>query len=235
MGRAGQTSGSSDAGGQTRKEGRDRLAAPRKRMIDLLRRRGIASEAVLSAMQAVPREAFVPGHPPRRAYEDGPLPIEQGQTVSQPYIVALMIEAAGVVAGARVLEVGTGSGYSAAVMAHVDARVISVERHAVLAGQARERLRRMGYDVAVETGDGTLGRSDEAPFDCIVVAAGGPKVPEALRLQLAVGGRLVMPVGSDTRRQSLLRLTRQDEETFDQENLGAVAFVPLVGHDGWPS
>ncbi len=196
--------------------------------------RGIADARVLAAMRAVRREAFVPDDLRGRAYDDGALPLGEGQTISQPYIVALMAEAATIAAGDRVLEVGTGSGYGAAVLAHLAAEVHSVERLAPLAADARERLRRQGCDnVRVHVGDGTRGWPPAAPFDAIVVTAGGPRVPAALRRQLAVGGRLVIPIGAARTMQTLLRITRIAEADFAEADLGPVAFVPLVGENGW--
>lgn len=207
----------------------------RREMAALLKRRGIESEAVLAAMGKVARERFVPERLRKMAYEDGALPIEQGQTISQPYVVALMIEAAGVAADHRVLEIGTGSGYSAAVMAEMGASVFTIERHAGLAETARGRLADSGYEtVSLRTGDGTLGWPEAAPFDAIIVTAGGPSVPESLREQLAVGGILVMPVGSMARYQMLMRIERLADDKYGEENLGAVAFVPLIGVKGWP-
>jgi len=197
--------------------------------------RGIRAEAVLRAMRAVPREAFVaPGYE-HCAYDDRALPIARGQTISQPYIVALMVEAAEVGPGDRVLEVGAGSGYAAAVLSCIAAQVVAVERDAVLAAAARERLAALGCrNVDVVIGDGTLGRSEGGRFDAILVAAAGPSVPPALRAQLARGGRLVMPVGARGC-QSLVRLKRLgDGDEFERQDLCLVAFVPLVGAQGWP-
>jgi protein-L-isoaspartate(D-aspartate) O-methyltransferase len=166
-------------------------------------------------------------------YEDSPLPIESGQTISQPYIVAVMTEALALQPGDRVLEIGTGSGYAAAVLATIAKHVYTIERHAELAELARERLARMGHaNAEVRCGDGTLGWSEYAPFDAIVVAAGGPDLPRALLDQLAIGGRLVMPVGSG-RGQELVRVIRVGETEYRREDLGAVQFVPLIGEQGW--
>jgi protein-L-isoaspartate(D-aspartate) O-methyltransferase len=197
--------------------------------------RGVKDEAVLEAMQRIPREAFVaPGYEDE-AYDDRALPIGEGQTISQPYVVALMIEAAGLKPGDRVLEVGAGSGYAAAVMSRIAGHVYAIERHASLAETATARLARMGYgNIDMRTGDGTKGWSEEAPFDAILVSAGGPAVPEALKSQLQVGGRLVIPVGSGTGPQHLVKITRASEDTFAEEDLGKVMFVPLVGEGGWP-
>lgn len=196
--------------------------------------RGIGDEAVLRAMRTVPREAFVPGWLHEFAYEDSPLPIEEGQTISQPYIVALMIEAAGVGPADRVLEVGCGSGYASAVLSRVARKVYAIEWHRSLADLARQRIRSLGYDnVVVVQGDGSRGWADEAPFDVIIVSAGGPDVPHSLLEQLAIGGRLVIPVGAEPRTQTLLRVTRKGEHDYERESLGRVQFVPLVGSEGW--
>ena len=196
--------------------------------------RGISSKAVLDAMGTVRREGFVPSYLGEFAYDDTPLPIEEEQTISQPYIVAFMVEALGLQEGDRVLEIGTGSGYAAAVLAEIAAHVYTIERHPGLAETARERLAAEGCsNVSVRCGDGTLGWPEEAPFDAIIVAAGGPKVPDSLRDQLRVGGRLVIPVGSTVGLQTLLRVTRSGERDFREEDLGGVRFVPLVGEEGW--
>lgn len=211
------------------------FAALRESMIERqIRGRGIARRAVLEAFRQVPREAFVPEHLRQAAYEDGPLPIGEAQTISQPYIVALMIDAAGVSPGDRVLEVGAGSGYAAALLGHIAGEVVAVERHARLARAAAERLDRLGCGkVSIVCGDGTLGMPERAPFDAILVAASGETVPAPLKRQLAIGGRLVMPVGSETV-QSLLRIIREAEEQWDERELGGVRFVPLVGaHGRW--
>ena len=196
--------------------------------------RGIRSRRVLDAMRTVRREGYVPSYLGEFAYQDAPLPIEEEQTISQPYIVGFMLQALELAPGARVLEIGTGSGYAAAVLAEIASEVFTIEHHAGLARSARERLKRDGYrNVHVRHGDGTLGWPEAAPFDAIVVAAGGPKVPEALRRQLKVGGRLVIPVGEDVGLQRLLRVTRRAPEEFVEEELAEVRFVPLVGREGW--
>ena len=195
--------------------------------------RGVRDPALLAAIRAVPREAFVASDMAEFAYDDTPLPIEAGQTISQPYIVALMIEAAGIRGGDRVLEVGAGSGYAAAVIEAMGAHVVAVERHADLAGLARERLARLGQGGAeVHVGDGTRGWPPGAPYDAILVAAAGSSVPEPLKDQLAPYGRLVMPVG-DEAAQTLVRL-RRTTAGFEREELGDVRFVPLIGEHGLP-
>jgi len=197
--------------------------------------RGVRDPAVLAAMRQVPREEFVGPELRRRAYDDSPLPIDDGQTISQPYIVALMLAAATIGPHDRVLEIGAGSGYASAVASLLGAHVVAIERHAGLAASAAERLARLGFaKVEVHHADGSGGWPASAPFDAILVAASGPLVPAALRDQLAPGGRLVMPVGSSTWSQRLVRVTRRGEDTFDEEDLGGVVFVPLVGEHGWP-
>ncbi len=201
-----------------------------------IRARGIENEAVLEAMREVPREAFLPQEQAGNAYLDRPLPIGEGQTISQPYIVALMAELAELEDRDRVLEVGTGSGYAAAVFSRVADGVFTVERHGSLAREAEERLEALGYDnVAVAVRDGTLGWPEHAPYDAIIVAAGSPgRVPPALTDQLAPGGRLVIPRGASQAAQELVRIRKsEDGERLDEEHLGAVRFVPLVGSDGW--
>lgn len=214
---------------------RDDFCLARERMLERhLRARDIRDSRVLAAMQQVPREAFVEPGMEGRAYEDAPLPIGEGQTISQPYMVALMAQAAAIGAGDRVLEVGTGSGYAAAVLAELAARVDSVERHPSLAATASRRLAGLGYQhLHVHVGDGSRGWAEGAPFDAIVVAAAAPAVPPALRDQLAIGGRLVIPLGDDGGVQRLCRLTRRAVDKFDIDDLGGVVFVPLVGEQGW--
>lgn len=207
----------------------------RDRMVDVqLARRGIRDVRVLDAMRRVAREQFLEAGFEEFAYEDSALPIASGQTISQPYIVAAMTEAAELKPDDKVLEVGTGSGYAAAVASRLAKIVHTIERHSPLARRATERLATLGYrNCIVHTGDGTRGLPDEAPFDAILVAAGGPSVPEALKRQLAVGGRLVIPVGTFEDEQSLLRVTRRTATKYDEETIGAVRFVPLIGEQGW--
>lgn len=207
----------------------------RERMVEVqIAGRGVRDARVLDAMRRVPREAFVAPGFEDFAYEDGPLPIGEGQTISQPYVVALMIEAAEVSPGDRVLEVGAGSGYAAAVMSRIADRVHAVERRRALAVAAERRFRTLGYDnIDLRVGDGTIGLADAAPFDAILVAAGGPEPPPALKEQLAIGGRLLIPVGVEERSQRLRKLARRTETEFDEEDLGEVRFVPLIGEQGW--
>jgi protein-L-isoaspartate(D-aspartate) O-methyltransferase len=211
------------------------FAAARERMVrEQIEGRGIRDTAILDAFRAVPRELFVPEEVREFAYEDGPLPIEAGQTVSQPYIVALMISAAGVAPGGRVLEIGAGSGYAAAVMSRIAGEVIALERHAELAALARARMERLGFgNVRILEGDGTGGLPAEAPFEAILCAASGSHVPDALRRQLSAGGLLVMPLGAPDAVQKLVKVTRRGDELFEQEDLGPVRFVPLIGAHGW--
>jgi protein-L-isoaspartate(D-aspartate) O-methyltransferase len=211
------------------------LDAARRWMVEeQLAARGIRDPLVLAAMGKVPRERFVAHEQAARAYEDTPLPIGEGQTISQPYIVGLMTEALGLGPGDRVLEIGTGSGYSAAVLAEIAAEVYSVERLASLAERAQQHLAALGYaNVHIRVGDGTLGWPEHAPYDAIVATAGGPRVPPALLDQLAIGGRLVIPVGSSPHEQSLFRLVRGANDDYSRERLEAVAFVPLIGVEGW--
>jgi len=200
-----------------------------------LEARGIRDARVIAAMKRIPRHAFVAAAMRREAYEDSPLPIEEGQTISQPYIVALMLEAARLGAGDRMLEVGAGSGYASAVAAQLVAHVDAVERHARLVELARERLARLGIaNVDVHVGDGSTGWRSGAPYDAIVVAAAGPRVPAALREQLAVGGRLVIPVASGYGAQRLVLVERRGDAEWHEDDLGGVMFVPLVGAQGWP-
>lgn len=196
--------------------------------------RGVHDPAVLEAMRKIPREAFVDEGMQELAYEDHPLPIAGGQTISQPYIVAYMTEALQLSGTDRVLEVGTGSGYAAAVLSRIVTTVHTVERLGDLARSARRRLEMLGYtNIIVHEGDGTLGWPEHAPYDAIVVTAGAPKVPKPLLEQLAIGGRLVIPVGSYSYLQSLMRVRRTGEHEYRDEELCDVRFVPLIGAAGW--
>ncbi len=211
------------------------LDKQRLRMVERqIAARGVRNPAVLDAMRTVPREAFVSDNLAEFAYEDTPLPIPEGQTISQPYIVALMIESANPRPTDRALEIGTGSGYAAAVVSQLVAEVYTIERHEQLAQLAKRRFAELGYsNINVLHGDGTLGWPEHAPYDLILVTAGGPQVPQPLLEQLAVGGRLIIPVGSEPRLQNLVRVTRVSEDRFDEEDLGDVQFVPLIGAEGW--
>lgn len=209
--------------------------ARRNRMVDRqLVGRGITDPQVLAAMRKVPRHLFVAAALAEMAYDDRPLPIGNRQTISQPYMVALMAEALALEGGEKVLEIGTGSGYSAAVVAEIASEVYTIERLAPLADKANDTLKTLGYEnVHVRCADGTLGWPEAAPFDAIVVTAGAPSVPDTLKQQLKTGGRLVIPVESDYGLQTLVRETRRSEDKFDVEDLGGVRFVPLIGEEGW--
>ena len=211
------------------------LARARHAMVEQqIARRGVTSPRVLEAMRQVPREAFLPDSMRELAYEDSPLPIGEKQTISQPYIVALMTEALALRGNEKVLEIGTGSGYAAAVLAHLASDVYTVERIGSLAERSAALLGRLGYgNVRVKHADGTRGWAEEAPFDAIVVAAGAPEVPASLKSQLKIGGRLVIPVGTYRRAQELVRVTRLSEDEYKTENLADVRFVSLVGAEGW--
>jgi protein-L-isoaspartate(D-aspartate) O-methyltransferase len=214
----------------------EKRRAEREEMVERqIARRGVRSEPVLRAMRRVPRHAFVPASSQSAAYDDSQLPIGTGQTISQPYIVAYMTELLELEPDDRVLEIGTGSGYAAAVLAEIVDEVFTVERHPNLAETAEKRFAELGYEnVHVREGDGTKGWPEAGPFDAIVVAAGGPRVPESLKHQLAEGGRLVIPVGSSFSQQ-LVRIRRVGDEEWKTENLSGVRFVPLVGEEGWDS
>ncbi len=198
-----------------------------------LRRRGIRDERVLEAMATTPREEFVPGVPTSLAYDDRALPIDAGQTISQPYMVARMTELLRVKPGDRVLEIGTGSGYQAAVLGKLGAKVTTIERLPDLAEGARAKLRELGIeDVDVRLGDGSIGEAEGAPWDGIVVTAAAPSIPDPLREQLAVGARLVIPVGPRYQ-QDLIVVERRGPNDWHEWSDGAVVFVPLVGEGGW--
>jgi protein-L-isoaspartate(D-aspartate) O-methyltransferase len=211
----------------------EEFAAQLAKMIELqLRRRGVTDAAVLAAMETVPRHEFVPNELRARAYEDVPLPIGDGQTISQPYIVAAMTAALHLRPGDRVLEIGTGCGYQAAVLSQLAKEVFSVERRPDLALSASARLARLGYaNVHVHCGDGTLGLPEFAPFDAILVAAAAPAVPEPLLAQLGEGGRMILPVG-DAEHQEL-QLVEKRGKALHKSTLEGCRFVPLVGHYGW--
>ena len=211
--------------------------AARRRMVERqLIARGIVDARVLAAMAKVPRERFVSPDQARLAYADHPLPIGEGQTISQPYIVARMAEVSGLAPTDRILEIGTGSGYSAAVLAEIVTDVYTIERLPRLADGARRRLAALGYaNVHVLTGDGTLGWPEHAPYDAIVATAGGPQAPPALLAQLAIGGRLIIPLGDDQYEQRLVRIVRVTADEYRHEALEPVAFVPLIGAQGWPA
>jgi protein-L-isoaspartate(D-aspartate) O-methyltransferase len=211
------------------------FARERQEMVERqLKRRGISEQRILDAFRAVPREAFISAEYAHLAYGDHPLPIEAGQTISQPYIVALMIEAAEIEPGDKVLEVGSGSGYAAAVISRIAGEVVGIERQRDLVEVARERLERLGYsNVRIVEGDGTRGCPAEAPFDAILAAASGSHIPAPLVDQLKPGGTIVMPVGSPGWVQKLVKATKRDDGTLQQADLGGVRFVPLIGEEGW--
>ncbi len=214
----------------------DRFKRQRLKMVDSqIRSRGITDVRVLKAMERVPRHLFVDEGLVDQAYNDNPLPIGERQTISQPYIVALMTEALGLQGNEKVLELGTGSGYQTAILAELAERVFSIERIASLANKARKVLERLGYyNVVIRVGDGTYGWREEAPFDGILVSAGSPDIPRPLVEQLAVGGRLVIPTGGRFT-QTLYRVTRLSENVEDikKEDLGGCRFVNLIGEHGW--
>jgi protein-L-isoaspartate(D-aspartate) O-methyltransferase len=196
--------------------------------------RGIDNPQVLEAMRGVPRHRFVPENMASMAHADRPLPIGQDQTISQPYIVAYMTQCLRLRGGERVLEIGTGLGYQAAVLSRIASEVYSIERFPDLADRAREILASLGYDnVSITCGDGTKGWPEKAPFDGIIATASGPRVPDSLKEQLRMGGRIVMPVGSYRMGQNIVRLTKGSGDRFQEENLLGVAFVPMVGEEGW--
>jgi len=211
------------------------FAAEREAMVQRqIASRGITDPKILEAFRCVPREEFLSEEYRDLAYGDHPLPIEAGQTISQPYIVALMIKAAEIKPGDRVLEVGAGSGYAAAVMSRIASEVIAIERQGELVEIASERMRGLGYDnVRIVEGDGTRGWPEEAPYDAIVAAASGSHVPPPWVEQLAEGGRIVMPVGDPSWVQKLVKVTRGPAGKLITEDLGAVRFVPLIGEEGW--
>jgi protein-L-isoaspartate(D-aspartate) O-methyltransferase len=204
----------------------------RKKLVEQLRERGIKDERVLRAIEKIPREEFLDEHFLHQAYEDNALPIGEGQTISQPYTVAFMTEALELKAGEKVLEIGTGSGYQAAVLAELGVRVYTIERHMALAELAAKRLEKLKYRVVSRTGDGTRGWADYAPFDGIIVTAGAPDVPKSLTKQLnPSGGRLLIPIG-DRATQTMFRITRNGDELKGEE-LSSFKFVPLIGKEGW--
>lgn len=208
----------------------------RERMVmEQLMSRGIKDEKVLDAFRMVPREAFVPDHLREIAYSDFALPIGEGQTISQPFIVALMIEALELVCEDRVLEIGTGSGYGAAVLSRIASQVYTIERRKDLVRSAEEKFRELGYEnIDVRHGDGTRGWKEHAPYDAVIVTAGGPQIPDPLFQQLKIGGRLVIPQGSRLTFQELVRIFKTSEKEYKREKISDVRFVPLIGEKGWP-
>jgi protein-L-isoaspartate(D-aspartate) O-methyltransferase len=214
----------------------DRYIKQRIKMVDSqIRSRGIRDARLLKVMETIPRHLFVNEALREQAYNDNPLPIDEEQTISQPYIVALMTEAMELKGAEKILEIGTGSGYQTAILAELGERVFSIERIASLAGRARKILDGLHYfNVAIRVGDGTYGWKEESPFDAIIVTAGAPDIPKKLVEQLAVGARLVIPVGG-RHTQMLTKVTRLSEDVNDvkKDNLGGCRFVDLVGDHGW--
>lgn len=204
----------------------------RKRLVEKLKDKGIKDQLVLDAIGAIPRHEMVDTALESKAYHDTALPIGKGQTISQPFTVARQTELLEVEPGDKILEVGTGSGYQAAILCEMGADVYSVERHRELYERAREMLKSMGYKVMLKCGDGTQGWSAYAPYDGIVVTAGAPVVPEELKKQLSIGGILVVPVG-DSEKQIMVKIHRMDEDEYQEEHLSAFKFVPLIGKGGW--
>ena len=200
-------------------------------MIAVVKDRGITDARILRSMSMVKRHMFVPEPFTNRSYEDSALPIGKMQTISQPYTVAFMTQVLGVKAGDKILEIGTGSGYQAAVLAEMGAKVFTIERHQELLSAARKIFDKLGYRIASKTGDGTVGWSEFAPFNGIIVTAGAPEVPEPLMKQLADGGKLVVPVG-DMEIQSLIVVTCRGER-FEKREISGFKFVPLIGKMGW--
>ncbi|MBU1211575.1 MAG: protein-L-isoaspartate(D-aspartate) O-methyltransferase [Alphaproteobacteria bacterium] len=213
----------------------DELSELRDRLVSQqVEARGVRDPLVLAAMRTVPREKFVPDDLKEKAYEDSPLPIGARQTISQPYIVAFMVEALALEGGEKVLEIGAGSGYAAAVLSEIASEVFTIERIGQLAEKAAANLAAAGVaNVHVRHADGTEGWAEEAPFDAILVSAGAPDVPKSLMRQLRIGGHMVVPVGSDLRAQELVRITRVDDSEFEREDLADVRFVPLIGKEGF--
>ncbi len=205
----------------------------RERMVKTqLKKRGISNSRVLEAFKRVPRHHFVPKDLADQAYADGPLPIGKSQTISQPYMVAIMTQSAEIVPGNRVLEIGSGSGYQCAILAELGAEVYTIERVPALGKQARETLRRLNYqDIHTRAGNGTLGWAEEAPFDAILITAGAPEIPQPLLDQLAIGGRLVVPLEEDY--SQVLYIVRRSQEGFHRERGERCTFVPLIGKHGW--
>lgn len=204
----------------------------RTQLVNKLQEKGIKHRAVLQAVGTIPRHLFVDSALEHRAYEDTALPIGSGQTISQPYTVAVQTELLDIEKGDKVLEIGTGSGYQAAILCQMGADLYSVERHEQLYLNAKEILQQLGFRAHLKCGDGTLGWSAYAPYDGIVVTAGAPVVPEELVKQLSIGGVLVVPVG-DQKSQTMIKITRTAEEDFKEERLNNFKFVPLIGEKGW--
>lgn len=205
----------------------------RQQLLELLRKKGITDNTVIEAMARVPRHDFVQGVFRDRAYEDSALPISCMQTISQPYTVAFMTQLLRVRRGDKVLEIGTGSGYQACILAELGARVFTIERHFDLLEESRARFEALGYNIASKVGDGSVGWSQFAPYDGIIVTAGAPDVPQSLLRQMADGGRLVIPIGNE-QTQSMFLVERRGDEFVHLRSEG-FKFVPLIGKEGWKS
>ena len=204
----------------------------RSELVDSLSKKGIFDEVLLRAMNEVQRENFIPSGVRAHAYKDIALPIGYGQTISQPYTIAIMTQALKVNRGDKILEIGTGSGYQAALLYDMGAKVFSIERHFEIFNSVLKLFDKLSIRVRCKQGDGTLGWDEYAPFDGILVTAGSPGIPDSLKQQLAVGGRMVIPVG-DKNSQTLKVITKIDKENFDIEEIPEFAFVPLIGREGW--
>lgn len=217
-----------------KQNGSDGYEIARARMVEQLRAHyQIRDERVLEVMNTVPRHLFVPDALRAQAYKDNALPLSVGQTISQPFIVARMTELLELEGKERVLEIGSGSGYQTAVLSHLCRKVFAIERIPSIAAEAKARLMSLGYrNISYRVGDGTLGWEVYAPFDAVLVAAGGPDIPQPLLDQLEIGGRLVIPIGDEQKSQKLVRVTRS-EKGFAREECGSCAFVPLIGEHGW--
>lgn len=211
-----------------------KFANRRNKLIDKLRAKGIKDESVLQAIGSIPRHLFIDTALENRAYEDTALPIGKGQTISQPFTVAAQTELLQIEKGDKILEIGTGSGYQAAVLSKIGADVYSIERHEELYLKAKEIMSRLGFRIRLKLGDGTIGWSAYAPYNGILVTAGAPEIPEELISQLIIGGRLVVPVGDQTR-QTMVRVTRVSEDSYEEERFNIFKFVPLIGKKGWES
>ncbi len=201
-------------------------------LVENLRLKGISDESLLQAMSKVEREKFVSPVMKPNAYKDIALPIGYGQTISQPYTIAIMTEALQIIKDDKVLEIGTGSGYQAAVLFAMGAKVYSIERHVDVYNEVLKRFEKLGIRVHCKCGDGTLGWDAYAPFNKIIVTAGSPAIPETLKKQLAVGGKMIIPVGNMSS-QTLNVLTKTAQEEFEIEEIPLFAFVPLIGREGW--
>lgn len=208
------------------------LEKDRKELIDSLRKKGIKDEKILSAMMSVERHNFIPGAMNHHAYKDVALPIGHGQTISQPYTVAYMTEALQLKPNSKVLEIGTGSGYQAAILSVMKMKVYTIERNEDLYQTVLKLFDKYNYRVAARCSDGTIGWEEFAPYDGIIVTAGGPSIPQNLKKQLKVGGRMVIPVGDRTS-QTMKIVTKIDEDKFNIEDVPQFAFVPLIGREGW--